>query len=40
MPKYEIDVREVQEPKNSGPGCGTIIFWGAVLILLAELCGK
>lgn len=32
--KYIVDI----EPAPSGPGCGTIIFWGLVILALVAMC--
>lgn len=36
MPRYRIDIEELPDPPDNGPGCGTII----VVILLILFCMK
>lgn len=39
MARYEIDVREVPE-SNGGSGCGTMLFWCAVIIGAIMIFGR
>lgn len=34
--RYIVDI----EPANSGPGCGTIIFWGLVILVAIAMCSS